>query len=141
MPPLRRSILLLTSAVLLLGAAACAPIQVRPGDGAESVFVNTLDHPGLFDLEYVRDPAEGPIVIQANTWTYFYSIPVNRPEIDAWVHAHLPPGTQVANLRGDVWTPWYGYVLMVPTLGMVRVDRIRFEFDPVRLVPLPQGEE
>lgn len=136
--PLRLAFPAITAALLLL-TSACSSIPVRPGDGAESVFVNTLDYPELFDVEYIRAPGEGPAVVEGNTWTYFYSLPVNRVEIDAWVHGEFPRGTLVANLRGEVWTPWYGYFLMIPSLGMVRVDRVRFEFDPVRLIP-PPGE-
>lgn len=123
---------LLIAIPLLLGG--CAPIVFDPGEGAEVVTINTLNHSRHFDVVYQRDTDEGPIRIEQNTWTYFYSLPVNRMELSDWIYMNLEEGTEPANLRAETWMPWWGYFLFIPTLGIVRPDRILYEFDPVEVV-------
>lgn len=131
--------LLVLALVPLLGS--CASIKFDPGEGAEVVILQTLQHSDRIDLVYQRTPEQGPVVIRQNTWTYFYSIPVNRMELADWIYLNLPEGTEAANLKAETWIPWWGYFLFIPTLGMVRVDRLHYEFDPVRVVFMDESAD
>ena len=125
----RQTFLLL--AATLLFAGGCSRIDFDPGQGAETIQLRTIDHVDAVEVTYLRTPEQGPIVFEGNTWTWFWSIPVNRPEVGFWLERELPEGASAANIRATMRTPWWGYVIMIPTLGIARVDRVRFEAQPV----------
>jgi hypothetical protein len=116
----------------LFPLAGCSRIDFDPGQGAEGVYIRTLERPDDVQLTYLRTREQGPLVLEKDTWTWFWSIPVNRPDLGFWLYRAMPEGAEAANVRAAVWTPWYGYLLMIPTLGIVRVDTVRFQADPVR---------
>lgn len=129
-----------TLRIIILGAiascsAACAPVVVDPANGAETVTFRTVEQADLVEIEYLRDPARGPITEEFTTWTLAYRLPVNRPELGLWLDATLPPEASAANAKARVWMPWYGGLLFVPTLGLVKLEKVQFEADPVMMKP------
>lgn len=125
--------LLLLAASLSLG---CSRTYLDPNAGAETLYLNTMDHPELFTVEYLRSADEGPLLLEKNALDLLWIIPVNRPDLGIWLMDSLPPGATAANVRAETWTPWYGHLIFFPTLGLVDIDRVRFQADPVRIVPV-----
>ena len=126
----RRLLLVLVLAFLVSTITSCQSIQFDPNAGAETIFLETLEHPDLFEVEYLRDPAsEGPLTYEGTAWTFFWFFPVNREDLGLWLDYNLPPDSEAANVRAKVWTPWYGHLAFFPTLREPR--------EP----PLPPEEE
>jgi len=113
-------------------SCSCARLYVDPSAGDETLLVRTIERPDDFTVEYLRAPQEGPLRHEANAWTLFWFVPLNQPDLGLWLQDSLPEGAQAANVRASVQTPWYGHLLFFPTLGLVRVDRVRFEAQPIR---------
>ncbi|CAN5210227.1 hypothetical protein BH09SUM1_BH09SUM1_07920 [soil metagenome] len=122
-------------ALIALGLAAslcgCAPVHIDPNAGAETVYLHTIDHADQFDIEYLRKPEQGPLRFEHNAWTLFWFVPLNHPDLGVWLMNNLPPDAEAANVRAKVKTPWYGPLLFFPTIGLVKVDRVYFELQPV----------
>lgn len=123
--------LLLTLLLLGGGASSCTRLNFDPNAGAETVYLQTLQHADTFDLEYMRTPEEGPLILEKNAWTLLWFIPLNTPDMGLWLEQNLPVDAEAANVRASVKTPWFGHLLFFPTLGLVRVERVRFQADPV----------
>ncbi len=117
--------------VLCLSTTSCTRLHFDPGAGAETVYAPSLRHSEDFQVTYLRKPDEGPLRLEKNAWTLFWFVPLNHPDLGMWLERTLPEGADAANVRASVKTPWYGHLLFFPTLGLVRVDRVRYQADPV----------
>lgn len=124
--------LLLSSVVLSTG---CARQYLDPNAGQETVLVRTMHHSELLNVQYLRTAEQGPLRYEGNSWTLFWVVPLNRPDMSAWLDEALPPEASAANVRASLKTPWYGHLVFFCSLTLARVDRVRFEADPVRLLP------
>jgi hypothetical protein len=127
---------MLMGCLLLTG---CARIWLDPNAGAESVYLRTMDHPDRMDVRYLRPASEGPIVLERRAWTFLWFIPANHPDLGLWLDEVIPEGAEAANVRASIQMPWYGPLLGIPTLGLVWVQRVRFEAQPVEWIT-PAGE-
>lgn len=129
----RISLALFTVLLFCGSLTSCARLYIDPSAGAETAYLRTLDHAQYFDMEYQRTPREGPLRLSRNSWTFFWLLPVNQPDLGLWLEENLGEETEAANVRAQVYTPWYGHLLFFPTLGLVRVERVEFEAQPVKI--------
>ena len=128
---LKRYLISLTATLLASIFCGCAPVHIDPNAGAETIYLRTIDHAQDFEVEYLRKPEQGPLVHEGNAWTLLWFVPLNHPDLGVWLMQNLPKGAEAANVRTSVRTPWYGYLLFFPTIGLVKVDRLHFELQPV----------
>jgi len=119
-------------------ATSCVRYEVDPGAGEETIYLPTLDHADQFEVAYLRTAEEGPVVFDKNAWTVGWRFPLNHPDIGLWMRENLPENAEAANLKTRITTPWYGPLVLFPSLGFFRVDHMHFQFDPVRLTPVKQ---
>lgn len=133
---LRILLLLAILGTLASGLGSCARYAIDPSAGEETVFLRTLDHTDKVELQYLRTPEQGPISYRHTAWMVLWGIPLNHPDVGLWISENLPEGTEAANFRAHVTTPWYGPFVLFPTLGFFRVDTITYRFDPVVVKPV-----
>jgi len=132
--PNARPLTLATIALLASSITSCTRHHFDPNAGAETIHLRTLEHGEHFEVEYLRTPEEGPLVLEENAWTYLWFLPSHHPDLGLWLEQSLPPGAQATNVRASAKLPWYGPLLSVPTLGLVYVQRVRFEAQPAKVV-------
>lgn len=123
--------------LLFLIPIGCTPVILDPSGGTEAVLVRTIEHPDLLDVNPAGQPGQERLVLETHTWTLLWCLPVNRPDFGVWLREELPPGSSAANIRATVHTPWYGHLLFFPTLGLVKVEQLRYEAEPVFLSDRP----
>ncbi len=128
-----RSVCLASLLLFTLLTIGCTPLYVDPTAGGEMVMVKTMDRPDDYDMKYLRSPTDGPMVYESNAWWFLWRLPYNHPDLGLWLEQELPAGASAANIRSSVQMPWYGPFLFFPTLGAIRVERVRYEVDPVRV--------
>ncbi len=130
---------LLGALLLCMAILGCTPVILDPSGGSEAVLIRTIEHPDLLDVNPARQPGQERVVLQTHTWTLLWRIPVNRPDFGIWLREELPPGSSAANIRATVHTPWYGHLVFFPTLGLVKVEQLRYEAEPVFLSDRPSS--
>lgn len=113
--------------------AGCSRMRLDSNAGNEAVVLRSIDHPKM-RVEYLRTPEEGPLRWKKNAWWLFWGgVPLNHPDPSRWRAENLPTGATPANERYMVNVPWYGYIFLFGTIGIVQVQRTWYEVDPVRV--------
>jgi hypothetical protein len=130
-----RALMILALALLASSITSCSRYHLDPNGGAETIYLRTIDHDDHFELTYLRKPEEGPLVLEKDAWTYLWFLPTNHPDLGLWLQDTIPTGAEPANVRASFKLPWYGPLLTIPTLGLVYVQRVRFEAQPVIYTP------
>lgn len=137
-------VILMLAVVGSLLATGCARVVLDPNGGMETVSVPTLPYLDELELEYARQPEDGPLRVRRDAWFFLWgAVPLNHPNLALLREETLPPGTLPANESVTTRNRWYGHLFQILTLGVVQVWTVDYQFDPVYLkkIELPSVRE